>query len=327
MTTRRLLTFSFLVLLCTFAACEDRRADKAYLRGDYDKAVVDVQYLAQSGEPRAQYDLGLMYDKGQGVPQSDAEALQWYERAAEQGEPRAQYNLGLMYGFPSETVQETIDSLERVRQLFSADLVQSAFWHRFTATAHSPIGLDPNASGLRILGPDFQGFAENDLIHLDRKGRTPEWLGEGLRRSMLNFIEGRGLSMDVREWFDHHTPLPRVSSQWTNRALQKRRSDDATAAERHCVWIGGPPDVQTQGRRARLHVSGGEKDTAVTLPSAHAMWLSGLLQEGRLRSEREGTYPSWREVRRAFPGSTAEFTSFVKQPSWKRIRAAGLLLV
>ena len=90
MATRRLLTFSFLVLLCTFAACEDRRADKAYVRGDYDKA------------------LGLMYDKGQGVPQSDAEALQWYERAAEQGEPRAQYNLGLMHlngqGVPPDLV-------------------------------------------------------------------------------------------------------------------------------------------------------------------------------------------------------------------------------
>ena len=190
----------------------------------------------------------------------------------------------LMYGFPSETVQETIDSLERVRQLFSADLVQSAFWHRFTATAHSPIGLDPNANGLRILGPDFEGFAENDLIHLDRQGQTPEWIGEGLRRSMLNFLEGRGLSMDVREWFDHHTPRPRVSSKWTNRALQKRRSDDAAAAERHCVWIGEPPVVEAQGKRARLHVPGGGKETAVTLPSAHAMWLSGLLQEGRLRS-------------------------------------------
>jgi len=108
MATQRLLTCSFLVLLCSFAACEDRRADKAYLRGDYDKAVVDVQFLAHSGEARAQYDLGLMYDKGQGVPQSDAEALQWYERAAEQGEPRAQYNLGLMHlngqGVPPDLV-------------------------------------------------------------------------------------------------------------------------------------------------------------------------------------------------------------------------------
>jgi tRNA A37 methylthiotransferase MiaB len=78
----------------------------------------------------------------------------------------------LMYGFPSESIQETIDSLERVRQLFAADLIQSAFWHRFTATAHSPIGLDPKSNGIRILGPVFDGFADNDLIHHDGKGRS-----------------------------------------------------------------------------------------------------------------------------------------------------------
>jgi hypothetical protein len=233
----------------------------------------------------------------------------------------------LMYGFPSETVQETIDSLERVRQLFAADLVQSAFWHRFTATAHSPIGANPKAHGLRLLGPEFQGFAENDLVHLDRHGRTPEWIGEGLRRSMLNFLEGRGLSMDVREWFEHHTPRPRVSSRWTDRALQKRRAGDDATQERHCVWIGGPPVLQAQGRRARLHVPCGEKDTTMFLPSARAIWLNDLLSAGRLRRERAGTYPSWREVRRTFPGTSAEFIVFVNQPSWRRIRAAGLLLV
>ena len=233
----------------------------------------------------------------------------------------------LMYGFPSETVQETVDSLERVRQLFAADLVQSAFWHRFTATAHSPIGANPKAHGLRLLGPEFQGFAENDLIHLDRHGRTPEWIGEGLRRSMLNFLEGRGLSMDVREWFDHHAPRPRVSSRWTDRALQKGRAGDDVASERHCVWMGGPPVVQRQGTRARLHAPCGDKDTIVILPSAHASWLSGLLLEGRLWSERRGTYPSWREVRRTFPGTSADFRMFVNQPGWRRIRAAGLLLV
>ena len=47
----------------------------------------------------------------------------------------------LMYGFPTETEQETVDALERVRQLFAAGCIQSAFWHRFAATAHSPIGL------------------------------------------------------------------------------------------------------------------------------------------------------------------------------------------
>lgn len=233
----------------------------------------------------------------------------------------------LMYGFPSETLQETVDCLERVRQLFAADLMQSAFWHRFTATAHSPIGLNPRANGLHILGPDFQGFAENDLIHLDRHGRTPDWVGEGLRRSMLNFLEGRGLAMDVRAWFDHKTPRPRLSSTWAERVLSKRHSDDAATVERHCVWVGRAPVVESQGNRARLHVYDGEKPKSLTLPSAQAMWLAQLLQEARLASEREGNYPAWREVRREFPGTSNEFISFINHRSWKRIRAAGLLLV
>jgi hypothetical protein len=49
----------------------------------------------------------------------------------------------LMYGFPTQTEQETIDSLEMVRQLFEAGILQSAFWHLFTMTAHSPVGLQP----------------------------------------------------------------------------------------------------------------------------------------------------------------------------------------
>jgi hypothetical protein len=233
----------------------------------------------------------------------------------------------LMYGFPSETLQETIDALDRVRQMFAADLMQSAFWHRFTATAHSPIGLDPKASGLRILGPEFQGFAENDLVSVDRRGQTPEWIGEGLRRSMLNFLEGRGLAMDVREWFDQPTPRPRVPSGWTRRALKNRPGPDDTQAERHCVWMGGRPVIESGGKRARLHISGYEKEMTMMLPSAQADWLKDVLTESGLGKERRGSYPSWRQARRAFPGNAADFSSFVQQPSWKKIRAAGLLLV
>ena len=92
-----LLTLWALTLVVVFTACEDRRADKAYLRGDYAKAAKELEGLANLGEPRAQYDLAVLYDKGLGLPQSDAEAVRWYTRAAEQGDVRAQYNLGLMY--------------------------------------------------------------------------------------------------------------------------------------------------------------------------------------------------------------------------------------
>ena len=98
MATRRpTILVSALLLLLNASACEDRRADKAYLKGDYEKAVTDIEFLANGGEARAQFDLGLMYDQGKGVPQNDARAMYWYGLAADQGEPRAQYNLGLMY--------------------------------------------------------------------------------------------------------------------------------------------------------------------------------------------------------------------------------------
>jgi TPR repeat protein len=92
-----LLTLWALTMVVVFTACEDRRADKAYLRGDYAKTAKELEGLANLGDPRAQYDLAVLYDNGLGVPQSNAEALRWYTRAADQGDARAQYNLGLMY--------------------------------------------------------------------------------------------------------------------------------------------------------------------------------------------------------------------------------------
>jgi hypothetical protein len=78
---------------------------------------------------------------------------------------------------------------------------------------------------------------------------------------MLNFLESRGLAMEVTKWFDHPTPRPRVSPTWISRALGKRMPDEEFAAERRCVWIGeqacvesgtGHIKVSIQGRRRAL---------------------------------------------------------------------------
>ena len=233
----------------------------------------------------------------------------------------------LMYGFPSETVQETVDSLERVRQLVAADLIQSAFWHRFTATAHSPVGLAPAAHGLRILGPKFQGFAENDLRHKDRTGETPQWLGEGLRRSMLNFLENRGLDMDVRDWFEHRAPKPRVPPQWVARLLKNRVVEDNPKAERRVVWLGGEPVCASAGKKTRLLLPGPSGDCSITLDTQQAGWLDYLIGQCTPHSTPSRPYPLLREAQSSFPGGTQAFKTFIKTPSWKKVRAAGLLLV
>ncbi|MES1209913.1 MAG: radical SAM protein, partial [Pseudomonadota bacterium] len=106
----------------------------------------------------------------------------------------------LMYGFPTETEQETIDALERVRQLFAEGCIQSAFWHRFAATAWSPIGAQPERYGIRLLRP-ASTFARNEVPFEDPVGTDHDRLGQGLRKALYNYMHGIGLELDVRTWF------------------------------------------------------------------------------------------------------------------------------
>ncbi|MCB9195152.1 MAG: radical SAM protein [Flavobacteriales bacterium] len=110
----------------------------------------------------------------------------------------------LMYGFPTQTEQETIDSLEVVRGLFQDNCIQSAFWHLFTATAHSPIGLNPQEFDIEITGPKFEGFAENDLFHKDPKGADHQKFTKGLNQALANYMAGKGFDIPVKQWFEEN---------------------------------------------------------------------------------------------------------------------------
>jgi radical SAM superfamily enzyme YgiQ (UPF0313 family) len=115
----------------------------------------------------------------------------------------------LMYGFPTETAQDTIDALERVRQLFAAGCIQSAYWHRFAATAHSPIGLHPEEYRITLHPPQSVTFAHNDIQFDDPVGTDHDFLGSGLRTALYNYMHGIGLDSDVREWFVPRTERSR----------------------------------------------------------------------------------------------------------------------
>lgn len=233
----------------------------------------------------------------------------------------------LMYGFPSETIHEAVDALERVRQLFKANLMQSAFWHRFTTTAHSPVGLDPKSNGLRILGPVFEGFADNDLIHRDLVGKTPAWLGEGLRRSMLNFLEGRGLTMDVRQWFDHDVPEPDVPKNWVRTLLRKRIEVDHLPLERRLVWLGAQSVSTAQTRQVTLTLEGRCANVVIQLPQAQGQWLQTVIKQATPRKNKTTPYPWIRDIQASFPGTAEEFAAFLESPGWRKTRTAGLVLV
>ncbi len=125
----------------------------------------------------------------------------------------------LMYGFPSQTEQETIDSLEMVRQLFLHGCLSSAFWHRFSATAHSLVGHAPEDYGVTLKRDPHIAFAENDLEFTDETGLDHGRYGFGLRKAVYNYMLGIGLEEDVRTWFDFKVPKAQVDSKLIQNAL------------------------------------------------------------------------------------------------------------
>ena len=128
----------------------------------------------------------------------------------------------LMFGFPSQTVAETIDALERVRQLFLAGCLTSAFWHRFSVTAHSPIGKDPARFGIELVPMPAVTFAHNDLEFVDPTGVDHDALGVGLRKAVYNYMHGIALDEDVRFWFDFPVPKTSVPKNLIRRALEAK---------------------------------------------------------------------------------------------------------
>lgn len=133
----------------------------------------------------------------------------------------------LMFGFPTQTLQETIDSLERVRQLFEAGCIQSAFWHRFSVTAHSPIGKNPERYGIQ-LKPVESTFAKNDIEFVDPTGCDHDALYPGLKKAVYNYMLGLGLEEDVRTWFDFRVPKAKV-----NRKLIWQGVSQASGADKN----------------------------------------------------------------------------------------------
>jgi radical SAM superfamily enzyme YgiQ (UPF0313 family) len=235
----------------------------------------------------------------------------------------------LMYGFPGQTLAETIESLERVRQLFAHDLFQSAFWHKFTATAHSPTGLDPQTHGVRLMGPAFEGFAENDLSHEDLAGEAPEWLGDGLRKALFHYKERQGIEADVRTWFAHPVPRPKVARNWVATALAGTPRWDDPTAERRFVWIGGTAVAEGHTHTRRVILPNRTEDQELRLGAEKAAWLLELIAAATPeRAKHAQNYPLVRDVRKGFPfGREEAFDVMLKTPQWRRIKRAGLLLV
>jgi hypothetical protein len=156
----------------------------------------------------------------------------------------------LMYGFPSQTTQETIDSLEMVRQLFAAGVLQSGFWHQFALTAHSPVGLDPKAYGIRV-EPGCSGpFANNDILFHDPVGTDNDSFSYGLKKSLLNYMHGIGFDHPLQNWFDFKILRTKVPADFIVNALKEEEVSSAKPNAK-VVWLGNPPELEISTKTKR----------------------------------------------------------------------------
>ena len=155
----------------------------------------------------------------------------------------------LMYGYPTQTVQETIDSLEMVRQLFEIGIIQSGFWHQFALTAHSPVGLNPSEYGIT---PNYQhiSFANNDVDFVDKTGIDHSKFSFGLKKSLFNFMHGIGFEMPLQDWFDFKTPKTQISHNYIQKCLETEVDFNIKPTAK-ILWLGGMPQVTEQVKTKR----------------------------------------------------------------------------
>lgn len=180
----------------------------------------------------------------------------------------------LMYGFPTQTAQETIDSLEVVRQMFEENILQSAFWHRFAMTAHSPVGLKPEAFKVKTLTPDLGTFANNDLSHEDPSGTQHQLFSDGLKTSLYNYMHGVNFDLPLKDWFEHRVPETTLPSDLISNYLASQVNPEIKAS--HLVtWIGGT--VFYDEVACVLNILTKQESIGIECSISKGQWLSSVL--------------------------------------------------
>jgi hypothetical protein len=188
----------------------------------------------------------------------------------------------LMYGFPTQTAQETIDSLEVVRQLFMHGVLQSGFWHQFAMTAHSPVGMDPELFKVKRADNTKGAFANNDLVHLDESGGDHDAFSEGLKKSLYNYMHGVGFEFPLSSWFDFKVPRTSISPNLIRDILLKEEQENIKAGAK-IVWLGNNPKIRfysTNNKKGKsiamteLSFTGKKEDFTINVREDIGKWLS-----------------------------------------------------
>jgi hypothetical protein len=237
----------------------------------------------------------------------------------------------LMYGYPTQTIQETIDSLEMVRQLFEAGVLQSGFWHQFAMTAHSPVGMFPEQFGAVKETEVIGTFANNDINFVDSTGIDHDKFSFGLKKSLFNFMHGICFDYELQDWFDFKIPKTKIGADFIFDALQEENNFNIKPTAK-IVWLGGKPTVEyfTKSKKGNswemmtLTFHDKKESFSIQTNKAEGEWLVEMLQKISVSNTK--TY-SFQEVKTDFEQQLEDFELFWYSKPVNTLREFGLLVL
>lgn len=222
----------------------------------------------------------------------------------------------LMYGFPTQTAQETIDSLEMVRQLFEAGVMQSGFWHQFAMTAHSPVGMNPEKYKVNSLLQEEGSFANNDVPHEEMSGAIHDKFSFGLKKSLFNYMHGMCFDWPLNEWFDFKVPRTSIQPDYIFSCLNNEPLPVFKPNQKVC-WLGTFPFVEyfekkKKGRvfeMAQLIFYTKKETVTVDVDRVVGDWFVQFVEQLKEKASQTMTY---QEMKKSFE----EFTNEDFEPFW-----------
>ncbi len=228
----------------------------------------------------------------------------------------------LMYGYPTQTAQETIDSMEMVRQLFEIGVLQSGFWHRFAMTEHSPVGLDPMAFGVKRTDLTLGSFANNEVDFVDPIGVDHGLFSEGLRKSLFNYMHGVGFDIPLKNWFDFKVPVTGIPKKYIQQQIENAAPQTYKDQSR-ILWIGAQPEMmEAEEGFCELIFSGKKEDFALELPLELGEWVCWLLAKVSYTEELN----TLKSIRENYEMELGDFEELVESEVWEILREHGLLV-
>lgn len=208
----------------------------------------------------------------------------------------------LMYGFATQTAQETIDSLEMVRQMFQTGIMQSAFWHQFAMTAHSPVGMNPEKYKVKRAKEVDILFADNDVEHIDETGADHESFSFGLKKSLFNYMQGLCIDDPLSKWFEMKVPKTTVAA---DHILKIITEDELPVSKPSAKIIFLGTILKTEviakskkgNRWEELQISFATKkeNSSIQVDRAKGEWLVRLLPKLSLHNEKQMTLQEVKE--------------------------------